>query len=237
MLWHVFGYTCTCFFCNLPYFTFITSCSMPSNMLHTPQACNKSKMDITWTQNMSRHVKQKNHEAKDWMRGKKCSKVKAQLGYPLWNIKDSILGHSNSPFSSFFMWHVSHFLFFSHVKWNHFVPNFIWAFRISIFFTYESKNNKIYSMWAMFCQWPKLPINFIFWNFFTLQYGIWFLSHSYSLCTLVSKVFVERIFSQKNCLDIPYESLNFLFLGDKVVDFILGLGRNPETCSHLTCYT
>lgn len=38
---------------------------MPSNMLQTPQAHNKSKMNITWTQNMSRHVKQKKHEAKD----------------------------------------------------------------------------------------------------------------------------------------------------------------------------
>jgi hypothetical protein len=115
MLWHVSRYTCTCFFCNLPYFTFMTSCSMPSNMLHTPQACNKSKMNITWTQNMSRHAKQKNHEAKDWTKGKNCSKVKAQLGYPLWNTKDSLLGHPNLPFSSLFLWPISNlpFIFMS----------------------------------------------------------------------------------------------------------------------------
>ncbi len=34
-----------------------------------------------------------------------------------------------------------------------------------IYFTCESKNNKIDSMWAIFYQWPKLPINFIFGTF------------------------------------------------------------------------
>ncbi len=87
------------------------------------------------------------------------------LGYPLWNIKDSFLIHSNSPF-----FHLSNnlsqfFPFFFHVKWNNFVPICIEASRISIFFTYENKNSKIYPMWAMFYQLPKIPKNFIFWNF------------------------------------------------------------------------
>ncbi len=135
-------------------------------MLYTPQARNKSKMNIAWTKNTSRHVKQKNHEAKDWMKGKNCSKVKTQLGYPLWNAKDSLLGHPKSPFSSFFLWHVSDFPFFF------LMSNEIILFQILfrhleylLFSLMKIKNSKIYSMWAMFYQWPKLPINFIFWNF------------------------------------------------------------------------
>jgi hypothetical protein len=79
--------------------------------------------------------------------------------------EDSLLGLPNSPFSSFFPWHFLHFTIFSHVKWNNFVPNFMWALKISIVFTYESENSKIYPMWAMFYQCPKIPKNLTFWNF------------------------------------------------------------------------
>jgi hypothetical protein len=34
------------------------------------------------------------------------------------------------------------------------------AFIVSIVFIYESKNNKIYPMRAMFYQWPQIPRNF-----------------------------------------------------------------------------
>jgi hypothetical protein len=34
------------------------------------------------------------------------------------------------------------------------------------FFIYESKNNKIYPMWAMFYQWPPIPKFFTFWNLY-----------------------------------------------------------------------
>ncbi len=33
-------------------------------------------------------------------------------------------------------------------------------------FTYESENSKIYPMWAMFYQWPKIPRNLTYLNFF-----------------------------------------------------------------------
>jgi hypothetical protein len=46
------------------------------------------------------------------------------------------------------------------IKWNKFVPNFMQAFIVSIVFIYESKNNKIYPMRAMFYQWPQIPRNF-----------------------------------------------------------------------------
>jgi len=45
-----------------------------------------------------------------------------------------------------------------------------------------------------------------------------------------------RILGQKHCLDIPYESLNFIFLGDKIFLKISRFGKNLETCSNLTCY-
>jgi len=61
------------------------------------------------------------------------------------------------------------------------------------------------------------------------------MSHSYILYTLVPKLFVVRILGQKNCLDIPYEYLNFFFSRNKVLDFFLGLGRNIKTCSNSTC--
>jgi len=38
------------------------------------------------------------------------------------------------------------------VKWNKFAPYFMQASKIFIIFIYESQNNKIYPMWAMFYQ-------------------------------------------------------------------------------------
>jgi hypothetical protein len=70
-------------------------------------------------------------------------------------------------------------------------------------------------MWATLYQWPKIPKNFIFGNFLHGNSAIG-LCHSYILCTIVPKVFMVRILGQKHCLDIPYESLNFIFLGDKI---------------------
>ncbi len=39
------------------------------------------------------------------------------------------------------------------------------ASKAFIIFIYESQNNKIYPMWAMFYQWPQIPKNFTFKNF------------------------------------------------------------------------
>jgi hypothetical protein len=49
-------------------------------------------------------------------------------------------------------------------KFN-FAPNFIEASKVFIVLTYENENNKIYPMWAMFYQWPKIPTNFTYLNF------------------------------------------------------------------------
>jgi hypothetical protein len=49
---------------------------------------------------------------------------------------------------------------------------------------------------ACFTNGPKFP-KFDFLKLFTLQLGIWFLSHSYILCTLTHKVFVVKILGQK----------------------------------------
>ncbi len=72
---------------------------------------------------------------------------------------------------------------------------------------------------------------FHFLKHFTLQFkAIGFC------CTHTPKVFVIRILGQKFVLNIPYESLNFFFFRNKVLDFFLRLGRNFENCSNLTCY-
>jgi hypothetical protein len=163
-------------------------------------------------------------------------RVQAWSGCPLWSTKDSLLGLSNSHFSSFFLWLVLHFFFVSHVKWNYFVQKNLYASKIFSFFTYKNENSKIYPMWAMFYQWPKFP-NFSFFEIFYIVIGHLVLSHSYILCTLVSKVFVIRILSQKNCLDIPYESLNFFSSRDKILYCFPILGSwNFKTCSNLAYY-
>jgi hypothetical protein len=64
------------------------------------------------------------------------------------------------------------FLHFSHdvscISPFFFVSNEIILFQILyrllkfFFFTYESENSKIYPMWTMFYQWPKIPRNLIF---------------------------------------------------------------------------
>ncbi len=38
-----------------------------------------------------------------------------------------------------------------------------YVFKVS-FFAFENKNKKNYPMWAMFYEWPSIPINFIFFN-------------------------------------------------------------------------
>jgi hypothetical protein len=123
------------------------------------------------------------------------SGVKARLGYSLRNIKDSFLRIQIHLFLHFSYDMSSISPFFSHFKWNNFVPNFIYAYIISIFFTYEKKNSKIYPMWAMFYQWPKFP-KFSFFETFYIAIRHLVLSNSYILCTLVPKVFMVRILGQ-----------------------------------------
>jgi hypothetical protein len=72
--------------------------------------------------------------------------------------KDSLLGPPK--FTSFFIKLMTCFrfsFFFSMSNEIKFAPNFIWVFQISIVFSYECKNKKLYSSWAMFYQWPKFP--------------------------------------------------------------------------------
>jgi hypothetical protein len=66
--------------------------------------------------------------------------------------------------------------------------------------------------------------------------GVFDFCHTHTSCTLVPKVCVTKILGQKNCLGTPYVSLNFFFLRDIVLNFFPRLGRNPKTCSNLTCY-
>jgi hypothetical protein len=43
---------------------------------------------------------------------------------------------------------------------------------MSIVFSYESENNIIYSMWAMFYQWPKIPKkNINFFKHYNMAFG------------------------------------------------------------------
>jgi hypothetical protein len=70
----------------------------------------------------------------------------------------------------------------------------------------------------------------------TLVFVTWFLSHSYILCALILKIFVVRILGQKQLFKHSLWILELLFLKAKILDFFLGLGKNLETCSNLTCY-
>jgi hypothetical protein len=91
-------------------------------------------------------------------------RVQTWLGYHIWTIKTK---SQDSQIHLFF--HFSHdvlyFTLFFNVKWNNFVPNFMSTSKISIVFNYRSGNGKIYPMWAMFNQWPKIPKKMTFWNF------------------------------------------------------------------------
>jgi hypothetical protein len=71
-------------------------------------------------------------------------------GVPHLNFKDSLQGLPNSPFFHFShdLSYISAFFFMSNEIV--FFPNFIYASKVSIIFTYESENNKIYPMWTMF---------------------------------------------------------------------------------------
>jgi hypothetical protein len=91
--------------------------------------------------------------------------VKTQLGYPLWNIEESLLGHSNSPFSSFFLWTISDSPFFL-------ISNEIILFQILyqhleyLFFSLvKVKIIKCIQCGPCFYQWPKIPT---FWKKITL---------------------------------------------------------------------
>jgi hypothetical protein len=58
-------------------------------------------------------------------------------------------------------------------------------------------------MWAMVLSMAQNYQKINFFKLFTLQWGIWFLSHLYILYTLAYKVFVIKILgAKKNCLDI-----------------------------------
>jgi len=109
----------------------------------------------------------------------------------------------------FFPWHVIYFTFFSHAKWNNFLPNFMKASKIYIVLTYESENNKIYPMWAMFYQWHKILKDLIYLNF--LHYSRAFGSYSYILYTIAHKVFVIKILGQKKLFRHSLWILEFIF--------------------------
>jgi hypothetical protein len=64
--------------------------------------------------------------------------------------KERFLKFPNLPCSSQNLWLILNFPLLFHVKWNKIPPNIIYASKISIIFTYESKNNKMYPMWTMF---------------------------------------------------------------------------------------
>jgi hypothetical protein len=61
--------------------------------------------------------------------------------------------------------------------------------------------------------------------------------HSHILCTLVLKAFVVIILGQKQLFKRSLWIIELFFWGNKVLDFFPIFGRNPKTCSNLTCYT
>ncbi len=83
------------------------------------------------------------------------------IGVPHLNRKDSFQG-----FPIFFFLHFSHDL--SSISPLFLMSNEIILFQILyrplkvFFFTYESENSKIYPMWAVFYQWPKIYRNLAF---------------------------------------------------------------------------
>jgi hypothetical protein len=49
-------------------------------------------------------------------------------------------------------------------------------------------------------------------------------------------VFVVRILGKKNLFRHSLWAFELFFLGKQNTRFFLGLGKNPKTCSNLTCY-
>jgi hypothetical protein len=139
------------------------------------------------------------------------------IGVPPLSPRNPLQGLSNSPFSSFFPMTclTSHLFFF--LVWNEIIL-FQILYKPLLFSLMKVKIVKLSNMGhvlSMIQNSKKIDIL----SFFTLQWGILFLSHSYILYISAQKVFVEKTWVKRNCLNIPYESLNFFFLWNKVLDF------------------
>ncbi len=87
----------------------------------------------------------------------------------------------------------------------------------------------------MFYQWPKIPRNSLFENFYIVIRHLVFVTlihfmyiNTYGVCgTNVRPIFKKNI---------PYEFFNFFSSKNKIFDVFPRLGRNLEICSNLTCY-
>jgi hypothetical protein len=89
-------------------------------------------------------------------------RVQTWLGYHIWTIRT----HSKD-FQIHLFLHFSHdVLHFTFFLMSNEITLFQILYRLLkyLFFIYENVNNKIYPMWAMFYQWPKIPKKNIFWN-------------------------------------------------------------------------
>jgi hypothetical protein len=86
------------------------------------------------------------------------------IGVPPLKCMDSLRRLPNSPSFSLFPWLALHFFFFLMLNEIILFHNLCRPLKVSVVFTYESEYNKIYSMWVMFYQWPKIKKKLIFWN-------------------------------------------------------------------------
>jgi hypothetical protein len=88
-----------------------------TNKLYLKGICHKKVLD-TWMGMQIKYVDVARVSIKKDVCeiSQKTNRVKAWLGYPISNTKDSFLGHSNSFFSSLFLWHVLDFFFFLMLK-------------------------------------------------------------------------------------------------------------------------
>jgi len=124
-------------------------------------------------------------------------RVQTWLGYALWSTKGSLLGLSNSLFFSLFLWLILYFPFFI-------MSNEIILFKI----LYQHLNFIYFSLMktkiVIFIQCGPCSIigpkfsKFSLFETFYIAIGHLVLSHPYTLCTLVLKVFMVRISGQKN---------------------------------------
>jgi hypothetical protein len=83
---------------------------------------------------------------------------------------------------------------------NNFVLNFIYAFKIFIVLNYKTINSKIYPMWALSINGPKLPKFSFFETFYIPIRHLVCHSHTLGFMYISTYVVVVRILGQKKML-------------------------------------